>query len=65
MSIRGDMSVLEVELSAELDNLKNTLREYLKQGSCDGRLERRPLRKQLAELIGEEYDERNQSIKGN
>jgi hypothetical protein len=64
MSLLSD-DVRQSEIYCEYNHLKLKLIEYLKYGSCDGRLERRPLRKELAELIGEEYDERNQSIKGN
>jgi len=47
----------------ELDMLKEKLWEYLHFGSCDGRVERKSLRKQLAVLIGAEYDDREDKIK--
>lgn len=47
----------------ELETLKQKLRAYLRLGSCDGRVERKPLRKELAKLIGAEYDERKDAIK--
>lgn len=58
-----DMSDREADMYQRYELLKSTLEEYLKYGSCDGKLERRPLRKELADLIGKEYDDRNQSIK--
>jgi hypothetical protein len=45
------------------EKLISKLKEYLSLGSCDGRIERQPLRKELCELLGEEYDEKNHSIK--
>lgn len=60
-----DMTDREADMYQRYELLKSTLKEYLTYGSCDGRLERRPLRKELSELIGHEYDERNQSIKSN
>jgi hypothetical protein len=50
-------------MQSELEILKQKLIEYLSQGSCDGRVIRQDLRKQLCELIGKEYDERNHSLK--
>lgn len=44
------------------DQLIAKLKEYLSLGSCDGRIERQPLRKELCELLGVEYDEKNHSI---
>jgi hypothetical protein len=63
MILSGDMSEREYETCQELDALKQKLREYLRLGSCDGRIERRPLRKELAALIGAEYDEKESKIK--
>ncbi len=59
-----DMTDREADLYQRYELLKSTIEEYLKYGSCDGRVERGPLRKELANLIGKEYDERNHSIKG-
>jgi hypothetical protein len=58
-----DLSVREHEAYAELDAIKQTLREYLRLGSCDGRVERKELRKQLAMLLGDEYDENEARLK--
>ena len=43
--------------------VKHKLREYLRFGSCDGRVERKALRKELAALMGVEYDEKESRIK--
>jgi hypothetical protein len=50
-------------LMSELEQLKEKLREYLKLGSCDGRVERRKLREELCKLLGSEYDSKTHSIK--
>jgi hypothetical protein len=47
----------------ELNVLKNLVKEYLKLGSCDGRIDRRDLRRNLATHIGEKWDEAGQRIK--
>lgn len=43
-------------------DLKVLVKKYLEHGSCDGRVERKELRKQLAEAIGEPYDEKNHRL---
>jgi hypothetical protein len=65
MSLIGseEMSESEYETYARLDALKDKVREYLRFGSCDGRVERKTLRKELAALIGVEYDEKESRIK--
>lgn len=45
------------------EQLRAKLKEYLSLGSCDGRIERQPLRKELCELLGLAYDEKTHSIK--
>lgn len=60
-----DMTDREADMYQRYELLKSTIEEYLKYGSCDGKIERRQLRKDLADLIGAEYDDRNQSIKRN
>jgi len=62
----GDMSASECEIHACLVRsaaLKDKVREYLRLGSCDGRIERKALRRELAALIGVEYDEKESRIK--
>lgn len=62
----GDMSDSEREIYACLLRsaaLKDKVSEYLRLGSCDGRIERKQLRKELASLIGAEYDEKESRIK--
>jgi hypothetical protein len=43
--------------------LRETLKKYLSYGSCDGRVERQPLRKELCKLLAVEYDEREHKLK--
>lgn len=57
------MSERECDLYLRLYNLNEKLREYLRLGSCDGRVERKALRKELAKLIGAVYDEKESKIK--
>lgn len=61
----SDMSdkSLPIQVQHWEDGLVNKLREYLRFGSCDGRVERKALRKELASLIGAEYDEKESRIK--
>jgi len=54
---------LPIQVQHWEDGLVNKLREYLRLGSCDGRVERKELRKELASLIGAEYDEKESRIK--
>lgn len=49
--------------SDELTMLKNALREYLSRSSCDGRMDRVDMRKNLSSLIGCTYDESQHKIK--
>ena len=51
------------ETYQELNRLKEKLREYLRRGSCDGVMERKQLRNELAALIGAEYDNTKHAIK--
>ena len=59
----NDITERESDAYYELDMLKQKIREYLRLGSCDGRIERKALRKELAALIGAEYDEKESRIK--
>jgi hypothetical protein len=59
----NELTERESDAYYELDRLKQKLREYLRLGSCDGRVERKALRKELASLIRAEYDEKESRIK--
>ena len=50
-------------LRNRLKVLTDAVERYLRLGSCDGRVERKALRKELATLIGVEYDEKESRIK--
>jgi len=62
MSTYANMSTDGLQTAAELADLKELVRQYLKLGSCDGRIERRQLRKELADAIGQEYDESEHKV---
>lgn len=47
----------------DLETLKKKLKEYLLLGSCDGKMERKQLRRELATLIGASYDDKKDAIK--
>jgi hypothetical protein len=57
--LSGDISESEYITYQKLDNLRKLLREYLSMASCDGKTERKELRKQLANMLNEKYDEKN------
>lgn len=59
----NELSESEVQALEQLDKLKDKVREYLSYGSCDGRADRVQLRKDLAALVGCEYDVRAAAIK--
>ncbi len=50
-------------LRNRLGVLTDAVKRYLSLGSCDGRVERKALRKELAKLVGSEYDEKESRIK--
>lgn len=63
--LSGDMSESEYATFQELENLRALVREYLSYGSCDGKVERKDLRKQLAIMVNCDYDDREAKITKN
>lgn len=59
MSTLANLSPDAQEAWGQYQELQELVKKYLEYGSCDGRIERKELRKQLADLIGEAYDEKN------
>jgi len=59
----SDMSERESEDYARYEELKQKLREYLRRPSNDGRSDRAALRKELASLVGAEYNDKEARIK--